>query len=216
MTQRRGSGEPDPVIEIEDIRAALGARRHRPASFRPDSSHAGVAMILADGRRGLEACFIRRAERDGDPWSGQVAFPGGRAGPGDADALAVAERETREEIGLSLAPGHRVGALPVKPVGERGGRAGLTLSPFVYHVDDETRATAHVCLPSEVAHVFWVPLAHLFDTRATTEIEYPFGGQLRTFPGIRFEKDVIWGLTLGILESFAGLMQRRLPTDGTV
>lgn len=202
------------MLEIKDIRAALATRRHQPAPFAPDPSHAGVAMILAEGGGGLEACFIRRAERAGDPWSGQVAFPGGRASSGDADAFAVAERETLEEIGLSLAPQHRVGALPVRPIGERGGRPGLTLSPFVYHVEARVRAYARVSMPEEVAAVFWVPLAHLFDAAATTEIEYPFGGQLTTFPGIRFDDHVIWGLTLNILESFAATLNRRLPATG--
>ena len=86
-------------------------------------------MILADGDEELEACFIRRAERVGDPWSGQVAFPGGRAGPGDLDAAAVAERETWEEVGLSIAPHQRVGPLPTQIISRHG--SGMTLSPFV-------------------------------------------------------------------------------------
>ena len=41
--------------------------------------------------------------------SGQIAFPGGKADEGDADACATALREAQEEIGLDHA-GHRLGA----------------------------------------------------------------------------------------------------------
>ncbi|MBK6959862.1 MAG: NUDIX domain-containing protein [Gammaproteobacteria bacterium] len=88
-------------------------RTHLPATFEP-RPQAAVAMILADGEDDLEVCFIRRAERAGDPWSGQVAFPGGRAGRDDRNAHDVAERETWEEIGLSLAADHRIGPLPIR------------------------------------------------------------------------------------------------------
>ena len=166
-----------------------------------------MAMILADGERELDVCFIRRAERDGDPWSGQVAFPGGRADNTDPDAHAVAERETFEEIGLILEPQHRIGPLPVRP----DVRGGLTLSPFVYFVPGDVRAQATPRQFEEVASVFWVPMSHLFDHGAVTELEYPLGGAPSMFPGIQFDDHVIWGLTLRILQTFAEVMERPLP-----
>ncbi len=199
------------MFSIDEIRTAIQNRPHEPAAFRPDPSHAGVAMILAGDDNNLDACFIRRAERDGDPWSGQVAFPGGRASPDDRNAQRVAERETLEEIGLKLEPHRLIGPLPVQPIQRNYLRGSLTLSPFVYHIDGASRATATVRLPQEVADVFWVPLRHLFDADAITELEYPLDGKLTTFPGILFEEHVIWGLTLRLLESFADIMRRPLP-----
>lgn len=196
---------------LAEIAAALHAVRHEPVPFAAHPSHAAVAMILGDGAHGLDVCFIRRAERAGDPWSGQVAFPGGRAGPGDADAHAVAERETWEEIGLSLTPVQRIGALPVRPVYPNSARAGLTLWPFVYYVGDAGHACAIPRLPQEVASVFWVPINHLFDARAVTELAYPPGAANALFPGIRYEQHVIWGLTLRVLASFASVLERELP-----
>jgi len=197
------------VLTLAEIRAALRARDHVPAAFRPAPSHAAVAMILADGEAGLDVCFIRRAERPGDPWSGQVAFPGGRAGIHDRDAHAVAERETREEIGLELGSHHRVGPLPIRP----DVRGGLTLSPFVYHVDDFIRAQARARQPHEVASVFWVPLEHLFDSAAATELEYPAGSGASWWPGIRYGEHVIWGLTLRVLHSFAEIVEHELAVE---
>lgn len=171
-------------------------------------------MILADGASGLDVCFIRRAERAGDPWSGQVAFPGGRAGSEDRDALAVAERETREEIGLHLAPDHRIGPLPVRNVVRPEPTNSLTLSPFVYYVGTDSAAIPTVTQAHEVADVFWAPLTHLFATSAATELDYPIGGVATTFPGIRFGEHVIWGLTLNVLNSFADILRPHLPAPG--
>ncbi len=207
------------MLTIDDIRSALDKQSHQPTEFRAHYTQAAVAMILADsdavGSKGngseLEVCFIRRAERNGDPWSGQVAFPGGRAGPEDPDAHAVAERETWEEIGLTLEENHRVGPLPVRPIDRADLRESMTLSPFVYYVDQETKNTAFARIPEEVAHVFWVPITHLFDETAVTELEYPIAETWSTFPGILFDEHVIWGLTLRVLDSFAEITQRTLP-----
>lgn len=203
------------MITIDLIRTALQTRAHQPAAFAPAPQQAAVAMILADGEHDLEVCFIRRAERTGDPWSGQVAFPGGRADRTDLDALAVAERETREEIGLHLAPVHRIGPLPVRDVVRPEPAHSLTLSPFVYYVGADVGAAQAASHAHEVADVFWVPLCHLFAASAATELDYPIGGVATTFPGIRFGEHVIWGLTLNVLNSFADILRPHLPAPGT-
>ena len=78
-----------------------------------------------------EILFIRRAARQGDRWTGHVAFPGGKRDPDDASDRAAAERETREEVGLDLATtaGGRVcyvGGLPQQIVSTNWGNV-----PFV-------------------------------------------------------------------------------------
>lgn len=199
------------MLTIAEIRDALQSLSHEPTAFQPHPSQAAVAMILVDGAEGLDVCFIRRAEREGDPWSGQVAFPGGRAGPQDPDAFAVAERETWEEIGMRLEARHRIGALPMRPIERNARRDSLSLWTFVYYVGAEEQAMATARLPHEVASVFWVPVQHLFDVAAVTQLEYPLGDTASVFPGIRFGEHVIWGLTLRVLASFAEVMRRPLP-----
>ena len=217
-TPLHGSDNPrirSLVLTVEDIHAALGRRRPTdPAPpFTPEWRNASVAMALAGEGEGLEACFILRTERDGDPWSGQVALPGGRAEPGDADAAAVAERETWEEIGLRLSREQCLGALPVQPLYRIGPRGSL--SPFVYHLGPEfIRGGAtgwRATLNHEVSEAFWVPLRHLFDPGAATSIEWPRPGRPETLhAGIEFEGRVIWGLTLRVLGTFADLVGKRL------
>jgi demethylspheroidene O-methyltransferase len=48
-----------------------------------------VAAVFRDGERGSELLFIERARREGDPWSGHMALPGGRVDPDDEHALAI-------------------------------------------------------------------------------------------------------------------------------
>ena len=150
---------------------------------------------------------MRRTEREDDPWSGHVSFPGGRAEADDTCPSAVAERETFEEIGMALQQSQRMGVLPVLPKIRRG----LTLFPSVYFVDEATRSTATVNAPEEVASVFWVPFSHLLDPLAVTQLEYSLDESPATFPGVQFGDHVIWGLTLHLVNSFAKLVNKPLP-----
>src|SRR3990167_4798486 len=63
---------------------------------------AAVAVIHRQGERGTELLFIQRAHKPGDPWSGDMAFPGGRRQPETPDTPAPATRETWEATGLAL------------------------------------------------------------------------------------------------------------------
>ena len=54
---------------------------------------AAVAAILRpSGDSGLELLYIVRRRVPKDPWSGHIAFPGGRVEPSDASLRATAER----------------------------------------------------------------------------------------------------------------------------
>lgn len=197
------------MVTVEEIREAILREPFEPRPFVAEPNRASVAMILAGSGRELEFCFIRRADREGDPWSGHVAFPGGRASPGDPDAVAVAERETLEEVGIALRPEQRLGPLPEMPVRRDDLNFSMTLSPFLYHVGNER-------LPStpnrEVAEIFWVPIAHIFDASATTVMEFERGGEMLSFPGVLHGSNIIWGLTLRVLEIFAERLRRPLPS----
>ena len=100
---------------LDDIAARLAAR---PPELDTEAVRmaASVALVLRERDGDIEALFIRRAEHDGDPWSGDLAFPGGRIDPEDVDARAAAERETLEELALDIS-----GASGARRQGGRGG-----------------------------------------------------------------------------------------------
>src|SRR5262245_23913673 len=117
-------------MRLDEIRAAFA--RHQPRELSPQGvRRAAVAMVLANGPEGPSVLFIERAQHPGDPWSGHMAFPGGRVDPGDARPRDAAERETLEEVGLSLRGAELIGRLDDKEGNPRIQRT-LIISGFVY------------------------------------------------------------------------------------
>lgn len=197
------------MLRVEDIERALARTRPRSLS-REGRAEAGVALLLRERRAGPELLFIERAERAGDPWSGHMAFPGGGRDPRDPDVQRAAERETLEEVGISLAGSPPLGRLP--DLEGRHGRRPLPLviSAFVYAVEPPGPPR----LNHEVRHAFWFPVAELLDPSRHVEhvLEGP-GGPLR-FPGICIgdpERHVVWGLTYRFLQHFFEVLGRPLP-----
>jgi len=194
-----------PLATIRQVLASAPVE-----SVAPSRSMAAVAMALAGEPDALELCFILRASREGDRWSGQMAFPGGKAEPGDATAQAVAIRETLEEVGLDLAHAEPLGALAsitVVPAGKLG-----MLSPYVFYVGVERPPLQPQ--QAEVADAFWIPLAHLWDEGNRGTIDWVHLGQNMRFPGIKFREHVIWGLTHRVLVQWGDKLGRPLPGAG--
>src|SRR5262245_60889564 len=188
--------------DLARVREALAARE--PARVQDAvSSRAAVAVILRPGPAGLEVLFIRRAEHPRDPWSGQMAFPGGRSEPGDPDLKTTAARETLEEIGLDLVrDAEYLGSLDEVRAMARLRPMDLAITPFVFHVAGDHGMS----LSSEVTSVHWLPLETLLSAEARSSFEYRHDGGVLTFPSLRVEEVVIWGLTYRMLGSFTALL----------
>jgi len=158
---------------------------------------AAVAVIFrVSDEDSLELLMIERASYEGDPWSGHVAFPGGRREPHDATLVDTALRETREEIGIDLsADGQLLGALgrldPVSP-----SLPPLSIAPFVALLMRD----APLALSDEVAEAFWVPLAILQHPEASSDVEVLLSnGTRRTVRAFVHGRYTIWGLTERII-----------------
>lgn len=188
---------------MADVRDALARHAPRVLSAR---RRAAVAVVLHERPSGSEALFIERARHPMDPWSGHMAFPGGRVDPGDASAKAAAERETREEVGLDLEGAETLGRLDDLHAGIRV-VAPLVLSAFVYRVERPPLLRPN----REVEQAFWVPLAYLVDPARHVGRQW---GPAR-LPGILVgepDRHVVWGLTYQLLQGFFRVVGRPFPT----
>ena len=188
---------------IAALRTALASRRPVEADEEPGVRKAAVALIFRTGQDGSpELLFIKRAEYPGDPWSGQIAFPGGREEAGDSSLLETATRETREETGIDLArEGMVIGVLDdLRPRTVR--LPAVVVRPFVAVLERSDPLE----LSSEVALAFWIP----FDALANKEswrdgTVFARGVQInaRVF---RHQDHVIWGMTERILAQLLELI----------
>lgn len=159
---------------------------------------AAVAAILREQNETLEVLFIRRAEREGDPWSGHMAFPGGRRSPSDTDLLATAVRETSEEIGLDLArTAELVGVLDDQDATGRGSTTSLPTRPFVFELRDDAPFTFN----HEVTEALWTPVEPLYAGSRRTSVSVTYKGQDYKLPGWDLDGRVVWGLTYRMMST---------------
>lgn len=194
-----------PLVEHPLLRRLAADLRARPGALAPDDGaprRAAVAVIFrALPELPLEILLILRAEREGDPWSGQIALPGGRQEAEDATLQDTAVRETREETGIDLTrDGVVLGTLdelrPRTPT-----LPPIIVTPFVAVV----RADADIRQSEEVAEAFWAPWSLFGDALGVRESSVTVRGSTWLVPSYVVGPHVVWGMTERIL---SGLAQR--------
>ncbi len=191
-------------LTSEVLRHLSGALRGRTPTTVSEvaAQRAAVAVILTDESEPA-LLLVRRRERDGDPWSGHVALPGGFRAAGDESPEATAERETEEETGLSLRKeGHRLGLLD-----DESPRSVLLPRIVVTPVVFAVRSRVPVSPGPEVASAAWLPLTEVLSPsrRRPFELEHPTGR--RVFEAIEVGGFTIWGLTERILSQIHSLLR---------
>jgi 8-oxo-dGTP pyrophosphatase MutT (NUDIX family) len=187
-SDRLASGLPVEQLPV-DSDFSLSGVIPRPTTFNP----AAVLVPLVTHDTGVTVLLTQRTE-DMPSHAGQVAFPGGRRQPEDADATATALREANEEIGLEPRFVKIVGAVDRYVTG-----TGFEITPVVGLVTPgfSTRAD-----PREVADIFEVPLDHFLDEKnhrvdsRTTPL-----GLNRRYYAMPYGTRYIWGATAGMLKN---------------
>lgn len=180
------------MITRDHLKARIEAAA--PAEHDADA-RAAVATIVRAHDRGPQVLLIQRAEHPDDPWSGHMAFPGGRHEADDPSLHHTAVRETAEEIGLPL-PKHAdpLGAMDDVPTHT----TGLVVRPYVFWL----RETPPLTLDrSEVAAVHWADLGAMMRGERDTTHEFPWKGQRHRLPAYEVGDRVVWGLTYRMLST---------------
>ena len=191
------------TFSLETISARLGQNLSAeldPGSGAEIKTQAAVAMILRQGVRGPELLFIWRSLHEKDPWSGNLAFPGGKVKQGEEPRQA-AERETAEEIGIDLGEAVYLGEMPVV----RGSYLPVRVSCFVYWFEGPL---PKMVLNYEVQDTFWANLDDLDDSGQHSIAKVTFRGEEFESPAIRLSwpgSPVLWGLTYRLAMHFLEL-----------
>ena len=195
-------------INSKDLDAIRGALiTHTPQLISVSKQRqASVALILRDARKGTEVLFIQRATSELDPWSGQIAFPGGGKEVFDSSCLDAAIRETLEEIGVALTPQMKIGRLDDHQGRNNNRSLNLVISCFVFHIDERPELIPNY----EVAEAFWVPLAYLLDPVKAFDYQTPFRSQaypaIDLGPGEAGQSRILWGLTYRFVQNLLSIL----------
>ncbi len=184
-------------MDVDRVRARLAA--HQPEQLAERArTQASVAAVLREGPVGAEVLLIQRAEHPDDPWSGHMAFPGGRRDPGDAHLLDTAMRETREELGLDLSGAEHLGHVDDLQAVARGRVLDLVIRPQVFvWPGDPPRLTPNY----EVAATLWAPIAPMIAGDIDTVRPWKEGTQTYRMPAYDVEGRIVWGLTYRMLRT---------------
>jgi len=171
----------------------------KPVSEEKDAD-AAVALLLKVVEHGVQVLFVKRVENQTDPWSGQMALPGGKRDVRDQNLKQTVVRETLEETNINLLD--RARFLGVMDAQRSRRRPEMKVLPFVVLLEHEPSIRLS---EKELEGFVWVSVEELVKHEGT--VEFSFG----RFPAYIIEDYVIWGLTYEIMKKFVENLESVVP-----
>jgi 8-oxo-dGTP pyrophosphatase MutT (NUDIX family) len=183
------------------LHTAITATTGKPVPYASDMHVAATgatvpaAVLIAITDRIEPGLILTQRPETMRRHAGQVAFPGGRIDPEDADDIAAALREAHEEIALSPSAVTVVGTLDrYRTI------TGYEITPVLGVIAPDLTLIPH---DAEVAAVFEVPLSFLIDPANVTEKQVTVDGRVRYYREIMWGERRIWGATAAMLANLA-------------
>ena len=192
------------IKTFQQVRHQLGPFKPKKKWYRRWVKRSAISLILRRTEAGLEALMIKRADRESDPWSGHMAFPGGRGERADSNNLHTARRETWEEIGLDTDQHTEcLGRLSDIAIPPFRGHHRMVITPYLFTIDQVPELNPN----HEVAEVIWVPLAFLANADNRELMQRQRKGVTRDIPCYFYNGERIWGVSLTMLDELVNLIR---------
>lgn len=175
--------------------------RYRPIKLycRRYLKQCAVTLILRESPwlSGIEVLMIKRAQRKGDPWSGQMGFPGGKRDADDTSNWEAAKRELFEEIGVDAEQSTRqvVCLSDMKSISNVAHRS-MAITPYILQATEDFE----LCPNEEVADTIWVPLSFIENEYNRQTMNWTRRGVRVELPCYYFQGQHIWGMSLVMLD----------------
>lgn len=169
------------------------------------SKRSAVALVVdSDDFHSASLLFIQRAKSEKDPWSGHMAFPGGRYELTDQDTLFTAKREMHEEVGFDIDSEVNAQFNPrlltrlsdISPFSWSKFKT-IIVTPYLFLIDGKPSLTPNY----EVETTVWIPLSFFLDKSNRQQKTFTnFGISISTPAYVWQENMVIWGMSLRMID----------------
>ena len=153
-------------------------------------ANAAVSLILKPAIKDYEVLFVKRVERQSDPWSGQIAFPGGKRDLRDRTLKDTIIREVFEETNIKLKKTNFLGVLKIiysEP------NTNFKILPFIALLKKNPIIKLN---KNELDSFFWISYKKIKRNKGFV------GARNKKVPAYIFGENIVWGVTYNILEMF--------------